>query len=67
MIVNMFKFVHVEVAMLYNRVDMWDELDIWVKNDAQISGSCCGWEGIVKDIYREGGCKVFAMTLIAYE
>ena len=43
---------HVVVATLYNRVDMRDELEI--KRYAQ-------------DIYREGGCKVFAMTLIAYE
>ena len=51
---NVFKFAHVVVATLYNRVDMRDELEIRVKRDAQ-------------DIYREDGCKVFAMTLIAYE
>ena len=51
---NVFKFAHVVVATLYNRVDMRDELEIRVKRDAQ-------------DIYREGGCKIFAMTLIAYE
>ena len=63
---NVFKFAHVIVAMLYNRVDMRDELEIIVKSDAQISGGWCGRDVIAQDIYREGGCKVFAMTLIAY-
>ena len=46
---------------------MRDELEIRVKSDTQISGGWCGQDVIAKDIYREGGCKVFAMTLIAYE
>ena len=32
MFANTFKFVHVVVAILYNRVDMGDELEIRVKN-----------------------------------
>ena len=32
MFANTFKFVHVVVATLYNRVDMGDELEIRVKN-----------------------------------
>ena len=42
-----------------------DELEIGVKNDAQISGGWCGLDVIAKHIYKEVGCKVFAMTLIA--
>ena len=57
---NVFKFA-------CGRVDMRDELEIRVKSDAQIAGGWCGRDVIAKDIYREGGCKVFAMTLIAYE
>ena len=46
---------------------MRDEHEIRVKNDAQISGGWSGRDVIAKDIYREGGCEVFAMTLIAKE
>ena len=31
------------------RVDMRDEFEIRVKNDAQISGSCCGRDVIAND------------------
>ena len=64
---NVFNFAHVVVATLYNRVDMRDEFEIRVKSDTSISGGWCGQDVIDKAIYREGGCKVFAMTLIAYE
>ena len=64
---NVFKFVHVVVATLYKRVDMRDELEIRVKNDDQFSGGWCGRDFIAKDIYREEGCKLLVMTLIAYE
>ena len=56
MFVNAFKFKHVVVATLYNRVHIRDELKIRGKNDAQISGSWCVQDVIAKDIYREGGC-----------
>ena len=64
---NVFKFSHLVVAMLFNRVDMRDELEIRVKSVAHITGGWCGRDVIAKDIFMEGGCKVFAMTLIAYE
>ena len=56
---NVYKFTHVVVATLYNRVHMRDELEIRVKNDAQISCGWCVQDVIAMDIYREGG----AMTL----
>ena len=55
------------VATLYNRVDMRDELEIGVKNDAQIAGGWCWRDVIAKHIYRDGRCKAITMTLIAYE
>ena len=59
----MFKYTQVVVAALYNRVDKRDELEI--KNGAQISGGWCGLDVVAKNIYREGRCEVFAITLIA--
>ena len=44
-----------------------DELEIGVKNEAKISGGWCGLDVIAKHIYKEIGCKVIAMTLIAQE
>ena len=48
---------------------MMDELEIRVNSDAQISDGWCGRDVIAKVLtfYREGGCKVFAVILIAYE
>ena len=61
---NAFKF---RVATLYNRVHMRDELEIRVKNDAQISVGCCVQDGIAKD--SEGRCHLLPMSnnLVCYQ
>ena len=41
--------------------------ELRVKNDAKISGGWCGLDVIAKHIYKEVGCKVIAMKLIAQE
>ena len=42
---------------------MWDEFEIRVKNDAHIGVG----EILLLTISRDGGCEVFAITLVAYE
>ena len=59
---NAFKFKHVVVATLYNRVHIRDELEIRGKNDTQISG---GW--FVQDVIAISRGNEDAMTLLAYE
>ena len=60
---NAFRFTHVVVATLNNIVHIRDELEIRVKNVAQISGSWCVQE-LLPRIYKG---KEDAMTRIAYE
>ena len=65
MFANAPKLAHVVVATLNDRVNVRDKVEI--KNYTQISGGWCERDLATKDIYGKGGCKVFAMTLVASE
>ena len=61
MFANAPKLALVVVATLYDRVD------VRVKNYTQVFDGWCWRDLVTKDIYGKGGCKVFAMTHVAYE
>ena len=49
------------------KIDLSNEVEIWVENDTQISGGWCGGAVIAEYINAKGGNKAFAMTFFAYD